>query len=131
MNSHGLVNVAGEVLGTEAGEEGRGNIWQEGHQFDLKPKFDELRVMKVLLAQRGNVGFTEDLLEIRRQLCEVLQEEKDRNKKDEYLEIAVNQTFFVSHQHSRFDGDGRFYSRWKTTPRGASSVVRSTRPSVS
>lgn len=123
MNSHGLVNVAGEVLGTEAGEEGRGNIWQEGHQFDLKPKFDELRVMKVLLAQRGNVGFTEDLLEIRRQLCEVLQEEKDRNKKDEYLEIAVNQTFFVSRQHSGFDGDGRFYSRWKTTPRGASSVV--------
>ena len=77
MDSHGLVNWAGEVLGAEAGQEACGHVGQEGHQFDLKPEFDEVQVVQVLLGHRRRVGLAEDLLKVRRQLGEVLQEEKE------------------------------------------------------
>lgn len=77
MDSHGLVNWAGEVLGAEAGQEACGYVGQEGHQFDLKPEFDEVRVVQVLLGHRRRVRLAEDLLKVRRQLGEVLQAEKE------------------------------------------------------
>lgn len=45
MDSHGLVNWAGEVLGAEAGQEAYRYVRQEGHQFDLKPELDEVWVV--------------------------------------------------------------------------------------
>lgn len=75
MSSHGLINGAGEVLGAEAGEEGWGHVRQEGHQFDMEPELDEVRVVHVLLSQSRRVGLSKDLLKVGRHLSEVL---KDR-----------------------------------------------------
>lgn len=77
MDSHGLVNWAGEVLGAEAGQEACGYVRQEGHQFDLKPELDEVRVLQVFLGKRRRVCLTKDLLKVGRHLMEVLQEEND------------------------------------------------------
>lgn len=61
MNSHGLVDGAGEVLGAEAGEEAGGNVRQEGHQLNLEPELNEVGVFQVLLGQSRRVRLTEDL----------------------------------------------------------------------
>lgn len=77
VNSHGLVNWAGEVLGAEAGQEICGYARQEGQQFDLKPELDEVRVVQVFLGQRRRVRLTKDLRKVGRQLFEVLQKRKE------------------------------------------------------
>lgn len=71
-----MVNWAGEVLGAEARQETRGHGRKEGHQFDLKPELDEVWVIQMFLGHRRRLGLAKDLLEVRRQLTEVLQEEK-------------------------------------------------------
>lgn len=80
VNSHGLVNRAGEVLGAEAGEKGWGYVRQEGHQFDLEPELDEVRILQMFLCQRCRLFLTEDLIKVRCQLSEVLQEEHGKEK---------------------------------------------------
>lgn len=76
-DSHGLVNWAGEVLGAEAGQDVYRYFRQEGHQFDLKPELDEVWVIQVVLGQRWKLLLVKNLLNVKRQLSEVLQEEKE------------------------------------------------------
>lgn len=77
MDSHGLVNWAGEVLGAETGQEVYRYVRQEGHQFDLKPEPDEVWVVEVFLSQRRGVVLCKNFLKVRRHLTEVLREEKE------------------------------------------------------
>lgn len=77
VDSHGLVNWAGEVLGAEAGQEVYRYVRQERHQFDLKPEPDEFWVVQVFLSQRRRVALAKNLLKVRRHLTEVLREEKE------------------------------------------------------
>lgn len=70
-----VVDWAGEVLGAEAGQQLYWHVWQEGHQFDLKPQLDELGVVQVLLSQRRRFFSAENLPEVSSHLAEVLHEE--------------------------------------------------------
>lgn len=45
VDSHGVKNRAGEILGAEAGQDVDGDGGQEGQQFDLKPERDETGVV--------------------------------------------------------------------------------------
>lgn len=45
VDSHGVKNRAGEILGAEAGEDVDGDGRQEGQQFGLKPERDETGVV--------------------------------------------------------------------------------------
>ena len=80
VNSHGLEDGAGEVLGAEAGEELNGNVRQEGHQLQLEPELDEVRVFQVALGHRRRVRLAKDLLKVVRHLLEVLHEVKIRQQ---------------------------------------------------
>lgn len=86
VNSHGLVNGTGEVLGAETGEESWGNIRQEGPQFDLVPKLDEGRVLHVLLGQRRRFRLTKSLLKVGHHLSDAL--ENKQNKETQIFTIT-------------------------------------------
>lgn len=45
VDSHGVKNRAGKILGAEAGQDVDGHGRQEGQQFDLKPECDKARVV--------------------------------------------------------------------------------------
>lgn len=45
VDSHGVKNRAGKILGAEAGQDVDGNGGQERQQFDFKPECDEIGVV--------------------------------------------------------------------------------------
>lgn len=75
IDSHGVKDRAGKILGAETGQDVDGYGRQEGQQFDFKPEWNKARVVQVFLRQSWRL-LLKNLPKFWSHLTEVLQQKK-------------------------------------------------------